>query len=259
MKENEMNATKIRAVFALYVALAFILGITPGLSRAQEEKDAFAQWPESGTVDFQVSLGENASMPIGQARHTWTHDRAQYQMRLDVETSGVAALLRKLGYAQQSRGLIEKGDLRPQRFDVTQLGKQPEAAVFDWNSASGARVSIRRGERERRHAALQAGDQDLLSIWRQLSLWNTLPESVLVVGNKDSRRVRVTRLADTTLQVPAGHFKTRHFSIRSEDGKIAIELWLAHDRNMLPVRAILADAKAPTLILEATGIHLPKQ
>ena len=54
-----MKATKIHTLFALCVALAFILGMTPGSGRAQEGKDAFAQWPTSGTVDFQVSLAES--------------------------------------------------------------------------------------------------------------------------------------------------------------------------------------------------------
>jgi hypothetical protein len=249
-----MNLMKFRAL--VRIVFVFALGVLPGLGHA-EDKTVPMQWPTQGTVDFRVTLGEGG-LTVGQAQHSWSHDSEQYQMRLDVDTTGIAALLRKLGYVQQSRGEIEKNGLRPQRFDVTQLGKKPEAALFDWNAASGARVSIRRGERERRSASLAAGDQDLLSIWHQVGILDKLPENLLVVGNKDARRVQIVRLEENdSLQVPAGRFATRRFSVRSVDGQIKIDLWLARDHAMVPVRAILADAKSETLVLEATALRIP--
>ncbi|MDR1661998.1 MAG: DUF3108 domain-containing protein [Azoarcus sp.] len=243
-----MNAMMIRAVQA-FMAFA-VLAAAPPASWAREEGWSSAAWPEKGEIEFQVSLGFGG-IPVGQARHTWSHDRKRYQMRLAVETAGVAAALRKIGYVQQSEGDLEENGLRPRRFDVTQLGKTPEAALFDWDKA---RVGIHRGARERRSASLAAGDQDILSVWRQIGHANDPPENLLVVGNKDARRARVTRLEDGDTQVPAGRFATRHFKIRSEDGRIAIDLWLALERYMVPVRAVLDDAKSVTLVLEATSI-----
>ncbi|MDR3214647.1 MAG: DUF3108 domain-containing protein [Azoarcus sp.] len=243
-----MKPTAIHTVFTICLALALVLGTAPGW--AQEGGWGVEKWPEKGSVDFQVSLGFGG-VPIGRASHTWSHDREQYRMRLAVETTGMAASLRKLGYVQQSEGRIDKGGLRPQRFDVTQLGKTPEAAVFDWDVA---RVSIQRGGRERRNTSLAAGDQDMLSVWRQVGGATGLPESLLVVGNKDFRRARITRLEDGESQTPAGRFATRHFKIRSEDGRITIDLWLALDRHMVPVRAVLDDTKSVKLVLEAASI-----
>ncbi|MDR0716429.1 MAG: DUF3108 domain-containing protein [Azoarcus sp.] len=250
---------KRTAVFHFFcvgcVALALILGAAAEC-RAAERAWPSAEWPVSGTIEFQVSFGEGG-MTVGQARHTWSHDRGQYRMGLAVETTGVAALLRKLGYEQRSTGGIGLDGLRPRRFDVSQTGKAPEAALFDWNDASGARVSIRRGERERRHASLAAGDQDILSLWHQIGRLGELPETLLVVGNKEARRASVTRLEDGSLRVPAGLFATRHFRIASIDDRLGIDLWLARERGMAPVRVIIADAKAETLVLEATAVQVP--
>ncbi|MDR0633503.1 MAG: DUF3108 domain-containing protein [Azoarcus sp.] len=246
-----MNPTTIRAAFVACLAFALAFGGAPATGWTQEGDWGAEKWPEKGSVDFQVSLGFGG-VPIGRANHTWSHGREQYQMRLAVETTGMAASLRKLGYVQQSEGSIGKEGLQPRRFDVTQLGKTPEAALFDWEAA---RVSIQRGSRERRSASLAAGDQDMLSVWHQVGHAGALPDSLLVVGNKDARRTRITRLEDGSLQVPAGQFATRHFKVRSEDGRVAIDLWLALDRYMLPVRAVLDDTKSVTLVLEAISVN----
>ncbi|MDR2092750.1 MAG: DUF3108 domain-containing protein [Azoarcus sp.] len=250
-----MNAMMIRAMTVFALALAFsVSGMMPATGWAQAAGWSAAKWPEQGEVAYQVALGFGG-LSVGQARHTWSHDGKQYRMRLAVETVGVAAALRKLGYVQQSEGDVGENGLRPRRFDVTQLGKTPEMALFDWDKS---RVGIYRGTRERRSASLTAGDQDILSVWHQIGHADKLPEALLAVGNKDARRARITHLEDGDTQVPAGSFATRHFRIHSEDGQIAIDLWLALDRYMVPVRAVLDDTKSVTLILEATSISPEK-
>ena len=229
----------------------------PNVGRAGDEKGVFSSaWPGKGAVDYRASYG-NGGMVVGQAHYSWVHDGGKYQMRLALETTGMAAMLYKLDYVQLSQGIIEKNGLRPLRFDVTQQDKTPEAALFDWNGESGARVSIRRGARERHNFELTQGDQDILSIWRQIGYMGNLPDSMLVVGNKNARHARVERLEDVDLRVPAGRFAARHFSVRSEDGKLKIELWLANAHHMVPVRIILGDNKTDTLVFEATAVRVP--
>ncbi|MDR1424695.1 MAG: DUF3108 domain-containing protein [Azoarcus sp.] len=242
------------AVWIVGLVMLLALAALPAPVRAAQDNWPNANWPVSGTVDYQVSLFGEGNLPVGRGRHTWSHDGHQYWMQLDVDTTGFAAMLRRLGYVQASQGSIGANGLRPARFDVTQLGKKPEAAVFDWDAE---RVSIRRGERERRSADLMAGDQDLLSVWHQLGHLDELPESLLVVGNKDSRRARPSRVEDGSVRVPAGTFAARHFKIRSDDGRFVIDLWLALDHAMVPVRAVLTDPKTVTLVLEATALNVP--
>jgi len=249
--------TMFRTVTAACIALMIVLsGMLPDVSRADNGVNASPLvWPEKGGVDYRVSYGEGG-MVIGRAQYSWAHNGEKYQMRLALETAGIAAVY-KLGYVQSSEGDIGKNGLRPMRFDVTQLNKTPEMALFDWDAESGARVSIRRGTRERHSFELTPGDQDILSIWRQMGHVDKLPDSLLVVGNKNARRARITSLENVDLKVPAGRFAALHFAARSEDGRLKIDLWLANTHHMVPVRAVFDDDKVGTLVLEATAIRLP--
>jgi hypothetical protein len=247
-----------RTVSVVCIALLVVLsGVFPGVSRADDQKgEPSLAWPEKGSVDYRVSYGEGG-LVIGQGYYSWEHDGKNYQMRLALETTGMAAMLHKLDYVQSSQGDIGKHGLRPLRFDVAHRGRTPEMALFDWDGKPDARVSIRRGTQERRSLELVPGDQDILSIWRQIGHVDKLPDSLLVVGNKNARRARVTRLGDVDLKVPAGRFATRRFSARSEDGRLKIDLWLANSHHRIPVRIILGDDKSDTLVFEATVVRVP--
>ncbi|MDR1854283.1 MAG: DUF3108 domain-containing protein [Azoarcus sp.] len=213
-----------------------------------------AKWGAKGNVEFQVSLGESGPV-IGLAHHSWTHGDGGYQLRLALETTGATAVLYKLDYVQQSQGTVGESGLQPRRFEVLQSGRKPETAEFDWQQS---RLSIRRDGRERRFTALKTGDQDILSIWHQIGHLDKLPKNVLVAANKNFRRVGVARLEDGSVDVPAGHFATRHFRITSEDGRFITDLWLALDYGMAPVRAVLVDPKVVTLGLQATSVSVSK-
>jgi hypothetical protein len=226
--------------------------LLPGWTAAQWSPH---DWPASGMIEFQVTY--SGGMQVGQARHHWSHEGKHYRMTLTVETTGLAALIRELGYTQEAVGEITAAGLRSTRFDVTQKGKEPEAAIFDWDEA---RVSIHRGERQRRSAQLAAGDIDMLSLWHQLGHGHgsALPQSLLIVGNKEARRARVEHLEDTTVVVPAGSFASRHFRVVAEDGKLDIELWLARSRKWAPVKVVIDDVKSGRIVLEATQLQVSR-
>jgi hypothetical protein len=248
--------TMFRTVPVAFISIMIVLsGMFPGVGWTDDGKGASA-WPGKGAVDYRVSYGIGG-LVLGQGHYSWAHDGAKYQMRLALETTGAVALLHKLDYVQLSQGDIGANGLRPLRFEVLHKGKAPDLALFDWNGESGARVSIRRGERERHNLELTPGDQDILSIWRQIGHVDKLPDSLLVVGNKSARHARITSLEDVDLKVPAGHFATRRFSARSDDGKLKIDFWLAKAHHMVPVRVILGDDKSETLVFEAATLRVP--
>jgi len=248
--------TMLRTVTAVCVGLMVVLfGMFPDAGWADDKKGG-SSWPQKGAVDYRASYGAGG-LVIGQGHYSWEHDGRKYRMQLALETTGMVAVLHKLDYVQSSQGDIGESGLRPQRFEVNQKGRELETALFDWNGKSGARVSIRRGDRERRNFELTPGDQDILSIWRQLGHVDKLPGSLLVVANKNARHAKVVSLENADLKVPAGRFATRHLSARSDDGKLKIDLWLANDHHMVPVRIILGDEKSDTIVFEATAVHIP--
>ena len=235
---------------AVVCIVLMAVGMFPDVGQADNGKGA---WPKKGAVEYRVTYGEGG-LVIGKAHYSWEHDGGKYQMRLALETTGFAAMLYKFDYVQLSQGDIGKEGLRPLRFDVTQVGKTPEMALFDWNGEAGARVSIRRGMKERHNYELTPGDQDILSIWRQIGHVGKLPDSLLVVSSKNARHAKLVRFGNVDLKVPAGRFATQHFNARSEDGNLKIDFWLASGHHMVPVRVILGGDKSDTLVLEATGV-----
>lgn len=247
-----MAFSRVIRVFTAGVFAAFVgLACLPSTALAQSAWTN-GQWPRRGAVEYQVSLGEGGAV-VGKGRHTWAHNGSKYNLQLNVETAGIAALVAHIGYVEKSTGSVGAAGLVPARLDVTQLNKKPQAAVFDWR---GKQVSIRKAERERKRFALTAGDQDVLSLWHQVGRIPSLPARVQVVAQSNAHRAKVTRLADENTRVPAGRFATCHYRVASLDGRIQIDLWLATGKHLVPVRAILADTKNKTLLLEATSIDL---
>jgi hypothetical protein len=253
MRPDAMKiVTTLQTLFASCVVLALALGAAPAMCQA----DDAGKWPTSGAVEYQITVGEGG-MTIGKAQHSWSHDSKQYQMQLAVQTTGLVAVLHKLDYVQKSTGSVGPDGLRPQRFDVGQVGRKQEGALFDWDNA---RVSIQRGGKERRSVGLTAGDQDILSVWHHFGLLNKLPESLLMVANKNARRGRVQKLETGSVQVPAGRYSADHLKLKSDDGHLVIDLWLARDQGMVPVKVIFDDDKqSGALVLQATVVRLSEQ
>lgn len=211
-------------------------------------------WPAQGEIVFRVLLG-SAGLQVGEARHDWSHDGKRYRMQLTLETTGVAALLRSFHYVQKSEGELGPQGLKPQHFSVAQRGKTLETAVFDWDNA---RVSIRRGERERRTSMLQAGDQDVLSLWHQIGIVGItgLPRTLTVVSNKDAKGALLEAVGSEGLRLPIGQLETLRLRAQAEDGKLTIDIWLARNYGMLPVRIRMVDDKGEVLDHQAIQLRL---
>lgn len=211
-------------------------------------------WPAQGEIVFRVLLG-SGGLQVGEARHDWSHDGKRYRMRLTLETTGVAALLRGFHYVQNSEGELGPQGLKPQYFSVAQQRKELETAVFDWDNA---RVSIRRGERERRTSTLQPGDQDVLSLWHQIGIVGSagLPRTLTVVSNKDAKLALLEAVGTEGLRLPIGQLDTLRLRAQAEDGKLTIDIWLARNYGMLPVRIRLVDDKGEVLDHQAIQLRL---
>lgn len=216
---------------------------------------AFSGWPAQGAITYRVLLG-SGGIQVGEARHHWSHDSKRYRMEVTVRTTGFAALLKNFQYVQQSQGELGPQGLRPELFSVAHLGKALETAVFDWDNA---KVSIRRGERERRTAQLHAGDQDVLSLWHQIGIVGAagLPRTLTVVGNKEAKTARLEAVGEEALRLPIGNIDALRLRVQAEDGTLTIDIWLARSHGMLPVRIRMVDDKGEVLDQQAVELSLP--
>ena len=220
----------------------------------QEEVFDLDGWPAQGAIVYRVFYG-SSGLQVGEARHQWSHDDTQYSMQVTLETTGLAALLHGFHYVQKSEGSLGPEGLRPHTFTVAQKGKSLESARFDWDNAQ---VSIRRGERERRKAALQTGDQDVLSLWHQIGIVGTsgLPRTITVVSNKEATPALLEQVGEEGLRLPIGNLKTLRVRAQAENGKLTIDIWLARNYGMLPVRIRMVDDKGEVLDQQAIQLRL---
>lgn len=230
------------------VALLAMLLANPAMAE-------LAPWPVQGRIVYRVYHGDSG-LHIGRATHTWSHDATRYSMQTLVETTGLAALLKDFRYQQRSEGALTAAGLRPDRFTVDQRGKPHQAAVFDWPKGE---VRIDRGD-STRQAPLKAGDQDVLSIAHQLAQPGAAkaPVALTVVSNKSAAVATVRDLGEANVRLPLGELATRHYSVRSDDGKVRIEIWLAAAQHGLPVRIRIENGKGEVLDQQAERVELGK-
>ncbi|ANQ86282.1 hypothetical protein dqs_3255 [Azoarcus olearius] len=228
----------------------------PAATPATDNADSYniEGWPTHGAILFRVAMGEG-NFVVGEAEHEWWHDDTRYRMQVTLQTTGLVGMVRGFHYVQRSEGEVGAQGLKPQRFQVEQRGKAPESAEFDW---AAGRVSIRRGERERRSAAVRAGDQDVLSLWHQIGIVGAagLPTTLTVASNKDAKVALLEKVGEETLRLPIGRLDTLRLRAQSEDGKLTIDIWLARNYGMLPVRIRIVDDKGEMLDQQAVRLRL---
>nr|WP_286206730.1 DUF3108 domain-containing protein [Thauera linaloolentis] len=211
-------------------------------------------WPREGAIVYRVMMGDKG-FEVGQASHSWSHDTRRYDMRVELKTTGVAALMRSFHYVQRSEGEVGERGLRPLRFTVEQRGRASDAVEFDW---SAGKAIIRRGSRAPRAVHILPGDQDVLSLWHQVGIVGTngLPATLTVLTNKTAKPALLEVVGPEGLRLPIGRLDTVRLRAQAEDGSLSIDIWLASRYGMLPVRIRIADDDGEVLDQQAIQLRL---
>lgn len=245
---------KTASIAALLGALLLPLAATAYAQAPTLDSGALERWPRAGTIIYRVDYG-SGGVPIGEARHQWTHDSRSYSMSLELRTTGAAALLHKLQYTQRSAGEIGDHGLRPLQFTVDQAGRPSIAVDFDWKTAI---ATIPRAKRSPRTATIAAGDQDMLSLWHQVHLFaaRALPADLTVITKNRAKAARIEAAGEEKLQLPVGEIDATRMRVRAAADSLDIELWLDKHRGLLPVRIRIVDDDGGVLDQRATAVDI---
>jgi len=203
-----------------------------------------------GTIRYLVYRG-NQGFEVGRASHSWEFADGNYRITAMTETSGLAALFKPVRLELESRGKLTAQGLQPEHFVTRRNGKDTdENADFDW---AAGQVKL---QREASPRWLEPGCQDLLSFHYQLAYLPRLAEGVAfaVTTGKKLDRYRFDALGEEVLDLPAGHFRTLHVRVQTDS---STELWLALERQMLPVKIRYTDRKGESFEQVATEMGTP--
>jgi hypothetical protein len=206
-----------------------------------------------GRILFDVFYGR-MGLKVGEAEHRWHITANRYALEVRAKTTGLIALFGDFDYVQKSEGLHRQAHFVPERFEVHQLRKEPEHALFDWKAGQ---VRIYRNDGQVREAPLQEGDQDILSLWHQLARITRFPARFLVVSNKAAKPATLEKQANEMLELPPGSLAVQRFQARTDDGQLTLDLWLAQKPPFLPVRVRMQDERGDIFDQRARLIDWP--
>ena len=204
-----------------------------------------------GTIRFAI-FKESLGMQIGRAEHSWEFaEDGRYQLTGITETSGLAALFKPVRLEMESRGRMVAGGLQPETFRSLKNGiDSKENADFEWSTAT---VALARDGSVRE---VSAGTQDILSLNYQLAYLSKLTEgsTIGVVTGKKYERYTLDSLGEEEIETPAGRFRTLHLRAMTDN---TTEIWIALDRQRLPVKIRFTDKKGESFEQVATELGSP--
>lgn len=175
----------------------------------------------------------------GQAVQRYTAADGRYRLTLDVTPGGVVALFTQETFHDESSGLVDDGDLRPQRYVHVRAGGRKQRDYeyrFDWQAGQVAEV-----DGDRPPAVLQPGTLDELTyveaLRRALADGKTgLTLPVLYGSDGEIRDYRLQTLGEEEISTPAGRFRTIKVQRTQAGGKYTVTLWCAPALDYFPVR-----------------------
>lgn len=215
-------------------------GVPAGTSAASAVSPSYAATsdhapplPKHARLRYVAQLGTHG-IYIGEVRHELTIADGRYTLHAELETTGLARLIKHYQNVQDSRGSATQAGLRPDAFTEVindEHGTRRSASNFDW---AGHQVGFVSGEK----ASLPDGAQDILSFLYQLSQLPYDRETIpLAISN--GRKLDYYQLETGTeemIDTPMGKLRALHLTKIHKPGEEGLEVWLATEYRLLPVK-----------------------
>lgn len=199
--------------------------------------------PAQSRLVYDVLAGKDG-LRLGQAVYTWRVSGERYRLESVVEAQGAASLFMSGRIVQTSVGRIGSQGLVPEQFVHTKKEKPKGSARFDWGNGQ---ITMSRSTEP-----LPMGTQDVLSFPFQLALTvadNTGAWPMSVTNGRYLKHYQFQVLGRERLQMGKRAVDVLHVrGSRSADD--FLDVWLAPDRNWLPLRIRMDDDKGVPMELK---------
>lgn len=208
-------------------------------------------WPHRGEIRFALLLGR---FEVGKAAHAWRHDGERYEIRSQMETTGIAAIGRDVKVAESSTGAITVAGLQPTEYRLERLGKPVERVQFD-REGGLLRQEGSAGARERE---LAGDSQDLLSLYYQIGFLaaSSSEMRMSIASARHYGSLAIQRLGEEQAETRLGPLRLLHIRTELPSRDQSVEVWLAVDYRSVPVRIRFVDHKGDAYELQAVSVEL---
>lgn len=206
--------------------------------------------PASGTIRFAI-FKESLGFQVGRAEHRWEFgEDGRYRLTGITETSGLVSLFKPIRIETESSGRMVAG-AAAETYRTLKNGKDAgENADFDWSTAGSPACP-----RWQRAADCQGHPgHPVAQLPVRLSRGLAEGSVIGVVTGRKYERYAVDSLGEEDIETPAGRFRTLHLRAMTDK---TTEVWIALDRQRLPVRIRFTDKKGESFEQVATEIGSP--
>jgi hypothetical protein len=202
---------------------------------------AAAAPPVQVTAEYSVV---HTGLTIGRVSETFTRKGDLYTAQSVTRSEGPLKLILDDQITLESSGRVGLSGLQPLEFTQRRArdSNRDLKTTFDWEK--GTASTMLHGEKS--EVPLPPGTQDRLSTMYQFlhvaSLGPTLSMPMAMVRRIEPYNYRL--LEDGKVSTPAGEFNALHYARVTEKATdTKVDVWLAKDRSMFPVRVIFDDPK----------------
>lgn len=201
--------------------------------------NAWAAPPSRVEAEYTLEL---EGLDVAEIKETYTRNGDSYRIESVSRAVGIAAMFKSETITVISTGSILEQGLHPQRVTQERIKdtERNSNATFDW-AAHQLTLNDRNGTRQ---VTLPEDTQDRLSAMYQFMFLDLQGKSTLdfhmTNGSKlDIYNYQIT--ADQNIEVPFGTFKAIYVSTPPQANGAKTEIWLATERNQLPVKVVVTE------------------
>jgi hypothetical protein len=180
---------------------------------------------------------------VATATESFERSDGKYQVVSEQTPAGLLAMFVRIRNKFISSGTVTMAGLHPQQFEINRLDDASKNVSdrFDWDAGLLRMTFDGRTET----APLAAGAQDRLSVMYQfmfLPVERLRDLSFQMTSNgKKIENYRYQIAGNETLDTALGKLKTVHLVKQREANDNGVEIWLAPDHNMFPVKLLIIE------------------
>jgi hypothetical protein len=210
--------------FAASAALSFAIAATP---------------PESVRANYDVYKD---GLHVATMQESFDLNGTNYQITSDSDPAGLLALFVRTKIKAHSAGAVTAGGLQPERMEYGRLDDASKnvSAVFDW----GAQQLHMNFDGRNEDTPLVPGTQDRVSVMYQFMFLS--PEKLKLLefpmtNGKKIEHYRYELAGHEQIDTPLGKLNVLHLVKQRDRGENGIEVWLAADRHLFPVKVLFLE------------------